>query len=69
MKALKKVDKVEVLKSAFIRPKYEPIRNKITIKNVNFSNKEKIIHFLNELPEFKPSILQVLLFSFNKLIK
>ena len=63
---MKKVDKVEVLKNSFIRPKYEPIRNKVTIKNVNFSNKEKIITFLNELPEFKSSTLQVLLiFSFN----
>jgi len=56
LQALKKVNNVEVIKGIFVKPKYEPIRNKIIVKQIDSTNEAKFITFLNELSEYKQAV-------------
>jgi hypothetical protein len=56
LQALKKVDKVEVLKSGFVKPKYEPKRDKIIIKRVIPADEVKFNQFLAQIPEYKEAV-------------
>jgi len=51
--ALKKVDKIEVLKNGYIKPKYESKRDKIIVKHIAYQEEPKFTQFLLQLPDYK----------------
>jgi len=56
--AMKKVDKLEILKNGCVKPKHEPKRDKIIIKHINRLEETKVIQLVLQIPEYKDSVTE-----------